>query len=32
MIGSAWAREDECLIFEKFPEVFMFDVTFGTVG
>ena len=30
MIGSAWAREDECLIFEKFPEVFMFDVTFGT--
>ena len=30
MIGSAWAREDECLMFEQFPEVFMFDVTFGT--
>jgi len=30
MIVSAWCREDERLLFEKYPEVFMFDVTFGT--
>ena len=30
MIASAWCREDERLLFEKYPEVFMFDVTFGT--
>jgi hypothetical protein len=26
----AWCREDERQLFELFPEVLMFDVTFGT--
>jgi hypothetical protein len=30
LLGVAWCREDERQLFELFPEVLMFDVTFGT--
>jgi len=30
LLAAAWAREDERRLFEMFPEVLMFDVTFGT--
>jgi MULE transposase domain len=30
LLGVAWCREDEVALFEKHPEVFMFDVTMQT--
>jgi hypothetical protein len=30
LMGVAWCREDEWQLFELFPEVLMFDITFGT--
>ena len=30
LVAAAWAREDEVELFTKFPQVFMFDVTFNT--
>jgi len=30
LVAAAWAREDEVELFQKFPHVFMFDVTFNT--
>jgi MULE transposase domain len=30
LLGVAWCREDEVRLFEKHPEVFMFDVTMQT--
>ena len=30
LLGVAWCREDERVLFEKHPEVFMFDVTHQT--
>ena len=30
MLAVAWSREDERQLFEKFPEILMMDVTFGT--
>ena len=30
LVAAAWAREDEVQLFEKYPHVFMFDVTFNT--
>ena len=30
LLGVAWCRKDEQKLFELFPEVLMFDVTFGT--